>query len=380
MKFVCIIIGFLLSSNLYAQTLSSDDGWHGFGKKWHGFSLNNLPITSKHLDGYESFFKLPGENMRTDDLYMPFLSYFGAKGNVSKIRITVLDKIEGAFGKEDYRTQYDTEVYFDSKSRLVQEKHSRIVNVVHPTGNSIYDDEGYLKEVSVTDVLKLVYERDEKRRVVKVNAIDTHTRYVFTYQYTIDDYIKSIKVYDSDAKLCGTVDYKYDKENRLVELLTKNIFTNMDKATKQHFNYDTNNSISWYKVYNNLKYKPEDYDYYGYDNRYDNLKNIVEVVMESGNVRENVLNSTPIFTENEKVISNIKYDSNGNWVEIKQDDRRIIRQITYKDVDLSIKKIENSKDFKYDRAFSFDNGIGKVALMYGKDKNGFAKYRYGLVN
>ena len=178
MKTIYIIIGFLSYCSLCAQTLSSDDGWDGFGKKWYNFNLNNLPITSNDLDGHECFFKLPGEDMRTDDLYMPYLNYFGTKGNVKKINISVSQKMEGAFGKEDYRTLYETEVHFDSKFRLVQEKHSRIVSVVHPTGNYSYDSKGHLKEVSITNTLKLIYERDERQRVVKVNAIDTQVKYV----------------------------------------------------------------------------------------------------------------------------------------------------------------------------------------------------------
>ena len=87
MKTIYIIIGFLSYCSLCAQTLSSDDGWDGFGKKWYNFNLNNLPITSNDLDGHECFFKLPGEDMRTDDLYMPYLNYFGTKGNVKKINI-----------------------------------------------------------------------------------------------------------------------------------------------------------------------------------------------------------------------------------------------------------------------------------------------------
>ena len=326
--------------------------------------MNNLPITSNDLDGHECFFKLPGEDMRTDDLYMPYLNYFGTKGNVKKINISVSQKMEGAFGKEDYRTLYETEVHFDSKFRLVQEKHSRIVSVVHPTGNYSYDSKGHLKEVSITNTLKLIYERDERQRVVKVNAIDTQVKYVFTYEYGINDYIKSIKVYNSEGKLCGIVKYEYNNENRLIELSTDN----NNKATKQNFRYDTNGALVWYRVYGNLKYKPREYDYYGYDNRYDNQKNVVEVITESGSLRENVLNNDFIVTENKKVVSNIKYDSKGNWVEIKQDNKRIFRKIIYKEITSTDREREfdDDKDIEYDDKST--NSIEKILQMSNEEE------------
>lgn len=299
----------------------------------NGTELNNPYYVYSSVSSFDGFNIHPFEHNKPVKSIICELYNSGVNGSASTI--VYHSKISFGYGEilsfegrtaQGQRYAFGIEEWSDIVGRdfsLLPCVPNAYTNLISPTRNS----KGLITEVG--GELKYVY--DSNDRVIEVRYREGIISYRYTY-ISNSNKIKSVEVSNEERKI-GDAFYSY--ENGMLVGVDCNLFykTGNEGAVEKHvskkYEYDERNNLSYLSYTEDNPGDSHTKYEYAIENEYDVQGKITSQKVSRMKTARAGRYTTGSYKEPIVFYRYYKYDSNGNWIEIKTNGHYVIRKIEY---------------------------------------------------